>query len=49
VGAPVIDDTMFRAGVPPHMGQSAETAAVVVARKMKTMSFRMMVSWMGDG
>jgi hypothetical protein len=27
VGAPVIDDTMLRLGVPPHIGQSADTAA----------------------
>src|SRR5215203_2898490 len=26
VGRPVIDDTMLRLGVPPHIGQSAESA-----------------------
>ena len=33
VGRPVMDDTMLRLGVPPHIGQSADRPAVVAARK----------------
>src|SRR5687768_6414226 len=29
VGAPFMSDTMLRLGVPPHIGQSADTAAVI--------------------